>query len=82
MLQTSEAFQTNAGENNMEENSKEYYMVKAKEYETECHYLSEILRKIISEIGWSNPTVEALARAGYDAYKEKRKSLTIEGKKL
>lgn len=68
----------------MEENSKEHYMVKAKEYETECHYLSEILRKIISEIGWSNPnpTVEALARAGYDAYKEKRKSLAIEGKKL
>lgn len=74
MLQTNEAFQTNAGENNMEENSKEYYMVKAKEYETECHYLSEILKKIIAEVGWSDPTVEALARAGYNAYTEKRKT--------
>ena len=70
------------GENNMEENSKEYYMVKAKEYETECHYLSEILKKIITEIGYDNDVVEALARAGYNAYTEKRKSLTIEGKKL
>lgn len=73
MLQTSEAFQTNAGENNMEENSKEYYMVKAKEYETEAHYLSQILGQIISNCGYSNPTIEALARAGYDAYTEKRK---------
>jgi len=62
------------GKNNMEENSKEYYMVKAKEYETECHYLSEILKKIIAEVGWSDPTVKALARAGYNAYTEKRKT--------
>lgn len=82
MSLTSEAFQTNAGENNMEENSKEYYMVKAKEYETECHYLSEILKKIIAEIGYDNDVVEALARVGYNAYTEKRKSLTLEGKKL
>ncbi len=74
MLQTNEAFQTNAGDNNMEENSKEYYMVKAKEFETECHYLSEILKKIISEIGYDNDVVEALARAGYNAYTEKRKA--------
>lgn len=59
----------------MEENSKEYYMVKAKEYETECHYLSEILKKIIAEIGYDNDVVEALARVGYNAYTEKRKSL-------
>ena len=66
----------------MEENSKEYYMVKAKEYETECHYLAEILKNIIAESNYSNTTINALARAGYNAYTEKRKSLTIEGKKL
>jgi len=66
----------------MEENSKEYYMVKAKEYETESHYLAEILKNIIAESNYSNTTINALARAGYNAYTEKRKSLTIEGKKL
>ena len=82
MSLTSEAFQTKDGENNMEENSKEYYMVKAKEYETESHYLAEILKNIIAESNYSNTTINALARAGYNAYTEKRKSLKVEGKKL
>ena len=74
MLQTKEAFQTNAGENNMEENNKEYYMLKAKEYETEAHYLAEILYRIIVRCGMDDPAIAALARAGYDAYTKKRKS--------
>ena len=52
----------------MEENSKEYYMVKAKEYETESHYLAEILKNIIAESNYSNTTINSLARAGYNSY--------------
>ena len=66
----------------MNTDSKEYYMVKAKEYETEARYLSEILGQIIAESNYSNTTINALARAGYNAYTEKRKSLKVEGKKL
>ena len=53
-------------------------MIKAKEYETEAHYLAEILNRIIAESGYRDVTVNALARAGYDAYRNKRKSLTVE----
>lgn len=57
----------------MDDNSKEYYMLKAKEYETDAHYLAEILNRIIARCGIDDPVIAALARAGYDAYTKKRK---------
>ena len=48
-------------------------MVKAKEHETEAHYLAEILKKIIEESNYTNKIINALARAGYNAYLDKRK---------
>ena len=57
----------------MDKDSKEYYMVKAKEHETEAHYLAEILKKIIEESNYTDKIINALARAGYNAYLDKRK---------
>lgn len=66
----------------MNNDTKEFYMIKAKEYETEAHYLAEILNRIIAESGYRDVTINALARAGYDAYRNKRKSLTVEGNEI
>lgn len=66
----------------MNNDTKEFYMIKAKEYETEAHYLAEILNRIIAESSYRDVTVNALARAGYDAYRNKRKSLTVEGNEI
>lgn len=74
MSQTNEAFLTNVGETiNMEENSKEYYISKTKELETEILYLTTILESIVSICNVSDYTIKKLANAALDAHKAKRK---------
>lgn len=55
----------------MNPDTKEFYMARTAELETEVHYLAEILNQIILRTDSAN--VKALASAGHNAYVNKRK---------